>query len=140
MAWNRIHAARLLRGEERALFEASLPEHASQMSERELRSSLERLRRKREQLAASAGDGRHAQMLDEALHRLEKVVREPAGDRRRAAPRAGRTGGLGTRAERPSEGGIHRSVVKPPSEPGRGGKAPSATGEEREAQARNERP
>lgn len=39
-------------------------------------------------------------------------------------PRAGRTGGLGARAERPSEGTRHQPADKDP--PGRGAKAPSA--------------
>ena len=39
-------------------------------------------------------------------------------------PRAGRTGGLGTRAERPSEGTRSEPADKHP--PGRGAKAPSA--------------
>lgn len=42
------------------------------------------------------------------------------------SPRAGRTGGLGARAERPSEGSKRNSAPVP--QVGRGGKAPSAAG------------
>lgn len=52
--------------------------------------------------------------------------RENAEEDRQAAPRSGRTGGLGARAERPSEGGNGRSEPPPPPEPGRKSRAPSA--------------
>lgn len=42
------------------------------------------------------------------------------------SPRAGRTGGLGTRAERPSEGGKQPVETTHQEVRGRGGKAPSA--------------
>jgi hypothetical protein len=42
-----------------------------------------------------------------------------------APPHAGRTGGLGARAERPSEGSLRKSDDKL-QQTGRGGKAPSA--------------
>lgn len=42
------------------------------------------------------------------------------------SPRAGRTGGLGARAERPSEGSNRKAAPLP--QVGRGGKAPSAAG------------
>jgi hypothetical protein len=42
-----------------------------------------------------------------------------------AAPRAGRTSGLGRRAEKPSEG-THKQTAAKPVEPGRSSKAPSA--------------
>jgi hypothetical protein len=45
------------------------------------------------------------------------------------APRAGRTGGLGTRAERPAEGRKQPVETTHQQEGGRGGKAPSACGE-----------
>ena len=43
-----------------------------------------------------------------------------------SAPHAGRTGGAGARAERPSEGSARKSVGNG-TPPGRGGKAPSAS-------------
>ena len=43
------------------------------------------------------------------------------------SPRAGRTGGLGTRAERPSEGGKQPVETTHQEHRGRGGKAPSAS-------------
>jgi hypothetical protein len=58
-----------------------------------------------------------------------QVKRDRSGDGRLSAPRAGRTGGLGTRAERPSEGSTRRSGSNTPAEPGRSSKAPSATAE-----------
>ena len=45
------------------------------------------------------------------------------------SPRAGRTGGLGTRAERPSEGRKQPVETTHQEQRGRGGKAPSAAGE-----------
>lgn len=52
--------------------------------------------------------------------RPEKISRQTV-----AAPRAGRTSGLGRRAERPSEGTYKQTAAKP-VEPGRSSKAPSA--------------
>lgn len=136
MAWNRIHAARLLDEKERALLEASLPEHASQLSDSELRGRLQRLRSQRERCQASAGCDQKARMLEEALLRLEKeqARRERPTEEKQAAPRSGRTGGLGTRAERPSEGGSGRTAVQP-VEAGRSSKAPSEFSERRRRQA-----
>ena len=55
------------------------------------------------------------------------------------APRAGRTGGLGTRAERPSEGRKQPMETTHQQEGGRGGKAPSAADDahQRAMRARN---
>ena len=50
-------------------------------------------------------------------------------------PRAGRTGGLGARAERPSDGKGRKVEDKDKATPGRGAKAPSA----RESTASEER-
>ena len=49
-----------------------------------------------------------------------------------AAPRAGRTGGLGSRAERPSPGSKHPVETTHQQEGGRGGKAPSAANHQRQ--------
>jgi hypothetical protein len=58
----------------------------------------------------------------------EEVRRDKVDDRR--SPRAGRTGGLGSRAERPSEGtprtGATEDTTARTPEPARGSKAPSA--------------
>ena len=124
MGWNRNHAARLLQGEERALFEASLPGRAQALSDGELRASAHKLRRSRDGL-----EGREpkAQMLGEALLRVEKEAsrRRISGPETQTAPRAGRTGGLGSRAEKPSEG-TQRQIGKKQPQPGRGSKSPNA--------------
>ena len=125
MGWNRNHAARLLHGEERALFEASLPERAHALSDRQLLASAQKLRRTRERLQ----DEREpkAQMLGEALLRVEQEAsrRKIAGPETQNAPRAGRTGGLGSRAEKPSEGTQGRTAKAQPR-PGRSSKSPNA--------------
>lgn len=122
MAWNRHHAARLLAGPERALFEASLPDRLGTLADRDLRERVRELRKRRER----ADGAPRAQMLDEALLRLEKEAarREKAAPSPVVSPHAGRTGSLGARAERPSEGS-----PRPGREPvttGRGAKSPSA--------------
>jgi hypothetical protein len=69
-------------------------------------------------------------MANQATRTLdEQVLPSPAKDQRQketqqgqVSPRAGRTGGAGARAERPSEGGKR----KPSDQLGRGAKAPSA--------------
>jgi hypothetical protein len=126
MGWNRNHAARLLHGEERALFEASLPERAQALSDRELSASAQKLRRTRERLGDSEPK---AQMLGEALLRVEKEAsrRKTAGPETQTAPRAGRTGGLGSRAEKPSEG-TQRQIGRKQPQPGRSSKSPNAAG------------
>ena len=126
MGWNRNHAARLLHGEERALFEASLPERAQALSDRELSASAQKLRRTRDRL----GNGEpKAQMLGEALLRVEKEAsrRKTAGPETQTSPRAGRTGGLGSRAEKPSEG-TQRQIGRKQPQPSRSSKSPNAAG------------
>lgn len=54
----------------------------------------------------------------------EGARRENAEEDRQAAPRSGRTGGLGARAERPSDGNSRPD--QQPAEPGRKSRAPSA--------------
>jgi hypothetical protein len=77
------------------------------------------------------------QMLGTAvLVDKEKTQGDRAVDGRISAPRAGRTGGLGTRAERPSEGGTRRSTGNQPLEPGRSSKAPSARDDAGQSQDR----
>lgn len=60
----------------------------------------------------------------------KEQARRDKADGRRVAPRAGRTGGLGARAERPSEGTGRSDATEDTStrtpEPARGAKAPSA--------------
>jgi hypothetical protein len=76
---------------------------------------------------AASTPAEKGQMLGTAvLVDKEKTQGDRAVDGRVSAPRAGRTGGLGTRAERPSEGGTPRSTRNAPLEPGRSSKAPSA--------------
>ncbi|MDB5956767.1 hypothetical protein [Ramlibacter sp.] len=126
MGWNRNHAARLLHGEERALFEASLPERAHALSDRQLLASAEKLRRTRERLSEREPK---AQMLGEALLRVEQEAsrRKISGPETLTGPRAGRTGGLGSRAEKPSEGTQGRTTKAQP-QPGRSSKSPNAAG------------
>ncbi len=69
----------------------------------------------------------------------EQVPPSPAKDQRQkltqqgqVSPRAGRTGGAGARAERPSEG---RKNTRPADQLGRGAKAPSAATGRDEAKA-----
>lgn len=125
MGWNRNHAARVLQGEERALFEASLPGRAQSLSDRELRASADKLRRSRESLGEREPK---AQMLGEALLRVEKEAsrRKVAGPETTTSPRAGRTGGLGSRAEKPSEG-TQRQLGRKQPQTGRGAKSPNAS-------------
>jgi hypothetical protein len=63
----------------------------------------------------------------EAQLDLEKETARPekTSQQNVAAPRAGRTTGLGRRAEKPSEGTYKQTAAKP-VEPGRSSKAPSA--------------
>ncbi|MBK6009465.1 hypothetical protein JJB11_25485 [Ramlibacter ginsenosidimutans] len=77
-----------------------------------------------ERAAGSAASGTAA---GEAQLDLEKEAarREKTGQQTIAAPRAGRTSGMGRRAERPSEGTYKQTAAKP-VEPGRSSKAPSA--------------
>jgi hypothetical protein len=92
-----------------------------------VRNSVQRVGAGRDRsTAASAGDP--TVKLEEELVRLqkEKERREKALLRKQSAPRAGRTGGLGTRAERPSEG-ERRTAAKRPVV-GRSSKSPSAAG------------
>lgn len=126
MGWNRNQAARLLHGEERALFEASLPERAHALSDRQLLASAEKLRRTRERLSEREPK---AQMLGEALLRVEQEAsrRKISGPETLTGPRAGRTGGLGSRAEKPSEGTQGRTTKAQP-QPGRSSKSPNAAG------------
>jgi hypothetical protein len=73
----------------------------------------------REGAAGSAAPG-------EAQLDLEKEPERPDKSQQNvAAPRAGRTTGLGRRAEKPSEG-THKQTAAKPVEPGRSSKAPSA--------------
>ena len=127
MGWNRNHAARLLHGEERALFEASLPERAQALSDQQLLASAQKLRRTRERL--EQGEPK-AQMLGEALLRVEQEAsrRKIAGPETQTSPRAGRTGGLGSRAEKPSEGTQGRTAKSQPKT-GRSSKSPNAAGQ-----------
>ena len=124
MGWNRNHAARLLQGDERALFEASLPGRAQALSDRELLASAARLRRTRDSLGEREPK---AQMLGEALLRVEKEAsrRKVAGPETQTSPRAGRTGGLGSRAEKPSEG-TQRQIGRKQPQPSRSSKSPNA--------------
>ena len=72
---------------------------------------------------ASASAGPPEQMLDEALKRAEQEPgKRDKGRQDLTAPRAGRTGGLGSRAERPSEG---RQPTEQPASGPRGGKPPA---------------
>ncbi|HEY0824357.1 MAG TPA: hypothetical protein VGD76_11260 [Ramlibacter sp.] len=59
----------------------------------------------------------------EQTRRKQAERKAPPHDNQ-VAPRAGRTGGLGARAERPSEGSRRNTAAVP--QVGRGGKAPSA--------------
>jgi hypothetical protein len=59
--------------------------------------------------------------VEEETGRQDKV-----GKSRLSGPRAGRTGGFGARAERPSEG-THRQAPGTQVPPGRDGKPPSPT-------------
>lgn len=75
--------------------------------------------------------------LDEA--KLPDPTRDPSrrttvAPQTVTSPHAGRTGGAGARAERPSEGTRTKSPAPP--QPGRGGKAPSADGGEQPASGR----
>ena len=56
--------------------------------------------------------------------RRKQAERKAPPQDSQVAPRAGRTGGLGARAERPSEGSRRNTAAVP--QVGRGGKAPSA--------------
>ena len=75
-------------------------------------------------------------MAPTAAHRVDEqdtTHREPDDARRRtgdgpAQPRAGRTGVLGSRAERPADGTHRTGEPATPPHTGRGGKAPSAAG------------
>jgi hypothetical protein len=70
----------------------------------------------------------------------KEQVRRDKADGRRVAPRAGRTGGLGARAERPSEGTGRTDAAEDTSsrtpEPARGAKAPSAGAQSGRARTR----
>ena len=71
--------------------------------------------------AAGHTDAGEAQPdLEKEAARREKTTQQTV-----AAPRAGRTTGMGRRAERPSEGTYKQTAAKP-VEPGRSSKAPSA--------------
>jgi hypothetical protein len=73
---------------------------------------------------ASASGGPPEQMLEETAKRVEQegAKREKGSRQDPTAPRAGRTGGLGARAERPSEG---RQPLEQPASGPRGGKPPA---------------
>jgi hypothetical protein len=62
-----------------------------------------------------------AELPDPSRDQARRTTAEPQTV---TAPHAGRTGGAGARAERPSEGTRKKSPA--PQQPGRGGKAPSA--------------
>lgn len=80
--------------------------------------------RAEQERAAAAGASRT--VAGEAQLDLEKdAVRREKTRQQQVAPRAGRTTGLGRRAERPSEGTDKHTPAKP-VEPGRSSKAPSA--------------
>ena len=68
-----------------------------------------------------------AQMLGESSLPLETEAsrRRVSGPETQTAPRAGRTGGLGSRAEKPSEG-TQRQIAKKQPQPSRGSKSPNA--------------
>lgn len=73
-----------------------------------------------------AGSRSSAGRKDAACAEALPLEREETGDKTSAdstPPRAGRTGNLGARAERPSEGRRHKGSHAP--EEGRGAKAPS---------------
>lgn len=74
-----------------------------------------------------AGSAASRTAAGEAQLDLEKEAARPekTSQQTLAAPRAGRTSGLGRRAERPSEGTYKQTAAKP-VEPGRSSKAPSA--------------
>ena len=76
-----------------------------------------------EEDASASGEPRE-QMLEEAVKHVEQEGAKRVKPSRQdpAAPRAGRTGGLGTRAERPSEG---RQPLEQPASGPRGGKPPA---------------
>lgn len=61
---------------------------------------------------------------DAAQPAKEQAVRKTLAQEAQVAPRAGRIGGAGARAERPSEGSNRKKLPIP--QVGRGGKAPSA--------------
>jgi hypothetical protein len=77
----------------------------------------------RERAAASAGSS----TAGDAQVDVEKETARPekTSQQNVAAPRAGRTSGMGRRAEKPSEG-THKQTAAKPVEPGRSSKAPSA--------------
>jgi hypothetical protein len=62
---------------------------------------------------------------DPAQPAKKAADRKTLGQENQVAPRAGRTGGAGARAERPSEGSNRKTAAIP--QVGRGGKAPSAS-------------
>jgi hypothetical protein len=69
--------------------------------------------------------GLHPHMAGDArLDPAPEPVPNPAPQERKSAPRAGRSGGTGARAERPSEGGSEYNEESRRSEPART-KAPS---------------
>jgi hypothetical protein len=80
--------------------------------------------------AARRVEERHSLKPKMAGHAQLDPAWAPVGDHapsdRKAAPSAGRTGGRGARAERPSEGGKERAEEAAHSEPTRT-KAPSPT-------------
>ncbi len=75
----------------------------------------------------AAASGATRTQPGEAQLDLEKEATRPekTSQQNVAAPRAGRTSGMGRRAERPSEGTYKQTAAKP-VEPGRSSKAPSA--------------
>jgi hypothetical protein len=142
MALNRIQAARVLSDKEMALFESSLADHASDLSDRELAASIGRLRTqrdkhrdllRRQRVATRSRTGtkggtsgqandrtrQKAEAFEQALERLEKQQQRREAARSRAERANGqsrgtaRTGGHGNPA-----GPSRKASARPPGSSG----------------------
>jgi hypothetical protein len=77
---------------------------------------------------ATSGKAPRPSMVGEAqvdTEQQDDARRKLSGPETQTSPRAGRTGGLGSRAERPSEN-RHRQTTEKPPEPSRSSTAPSS--------------
>jgi hypothetical protein len=76
---------------------------------------------------AMANQADHVPDEEGLCQHKQQVRRKPPAQENQTQPHAGRTGALGARAERPSEGGKRPPANERALPPGRGGKAPSAS-------------